>query len=243
MQAAAHTSVAPSCIAFKMWLRVALVAFKMWQRLILRGLQRLPYFSQRLQASTFLNTFQLWLFSTAFQLSHFFFNASSALPLFPETLQLSLIFCKFNFPQLFSSVQLVTSCCSVLTGHGKRLEISFLLFFFRLNVGQPWCKMRQHGSKVNISNQFILSNISQCWKILSGCFFQIKLLVKVFQVFQVWCCFPTFRLLLFQAGIGARGRWTAGCLGDISNCSNEPPTTLNFCSNEPCPTLNFTHFS
>ena len=59
MQAAAHTSVAPSCIGFKMWLRVALVAFKMWQRLILRGLQRLPYFSQRLQASTFLNTFQL----------------------------------------------------------------------------------------------------------------------------------------------------------------------------------------
>ena len=59
MQAAAHTSVAPSCIGFKMWLKVALVAFKMWQRLILLGLQRLPYFSQRLQASTFLNTFQL----------------------------------------------------------------------------------------------------------------------------------------------------------------------------------------
>ena len=155
MQAAAQTSVAPSCIAFKMWLKVALVAFKMWQRLILHGLQRLPHFSQRLSSSP-----------------TFFFNASSALPLFPETLQLSLIFCKFNFPQLFSSVQLVTSCCSVLTGHGKRLEISFWLFFFRLNVGQPWCKMRQHGSKVNINNQFILSNISQLWKILSGCFFR-----------------------------------------------------------------------
>ena len=78
------------------------------------------HFSQHFSALTFFN---------GFPALPLFFNASSALPLFPETLQLSLIFCKFNFPQLFSSVQLVTSCCSVLTGHGKRLEISFLLFF------------------------------------------------------------------------------------------------------------------
>ena len=84
--------------------------------------------------------------------------------------------------------------------------------------------------------QFIFVKIS-CVKIISWYLFHVKLLLKVF---QVCCCSSTFRFLLFQARIGARGRWTARCLGDISSCSNEPAPTLNFIQMNLRPTLNFT---
>ena len=166
-----------------------------------------------------------------------FFNGFPALPLFFQRLFSSPTFSRDspalpNFLQVqFSAALLLCAACDflLLSAHRTWEKVGDFLFtiFFRLHFGQPWCKMRQHGSKVNISYQFLLSNISQCWKILSGCFFQIKLLVKVFQVFQVWCCFPTFRLLLFQAGIGGKGRWTSVPSRHF-NFSNQAQLLLSF---------------
>ena len=143
----------------------------MWQRQILRSLQRLSHFSKRLPAPTNLNTFQLPLFLTPLQLSHFSPSSHfSATWIFCSSSPLSSL-------RLFATHQTWEKWKSTIVF--SLCWFSLFLPSLRLKIGQILCAyagLDKMGKKYTSEPNSLLAMIANVGKSSD---LQIKLLLKV----------------------------------------------------------------